>query len=90
MQGHLFISHAFTIELCASGDMKSFMYRERIIFSLLFLLLIFLYSLENGKGFYVTESDSASSSNQASRTPKDRSPKVIERRSPRSPVSDIL
>lgn len=35
------------------------------------------------------ESDSASSSNQASRTPKDKSPKVIERRSPRSPVSEI-
>lgn len=34
------------------------------------------------------ESDSASSSNQASRTPKDKSPKVIERRSPRSPVSE--
>ena len=36
------------------------------------------------------ESDSASSSNQASRTPKDKSPKVIERRSPRSPVSEVL
>ncbi|KAF5751517.1 interactor of constitutive active ROPs 3 isoform X2 [Tripterygium wilfordii] len=33
------------------------------------------------------ESDSSSSSNQT-RTPKERSPKVVERRSPRSPVSE--
>ncbi|KAE8038906.1 hypothetical protein FH972_011374 [Carpinus fangiana] len=33
------------------------------------------------------ETDFASASTQASRTPKDRSPKVVERRSPRSPVS---
>ncbi|KAL5764146.1 hypothetical protein ACOSQ2_016740 [Xanthoceras sorbifolium] len=33
------------------------------------------------------ESKSASPSNQTSRTPKDRSPKVVERRSPRSPVA---
>ncbi|KAI9196268.1 hypothetical protein LWI28_022429 [Acer negundo] len=33
------------------------------------------------------ESKSASPSNQAIRTPKDRSPKVVERRSPRSPVA---
>lgn len=36
------------------------------------------------------ESKSASSSNQTCRTPKDRSPKVVERRSPRSPVSEVL
>ncbi|XP_030442527.1 interactor of constitutive active ROPs 3 [Syzygium oleosum] len=35
-----------------------------------------------------SESDSASSSNQATRTPKERSPKVVERRSPRSPLSE--
>ncbi|XP_062081991.1 interactor of constitutive active ROPs 3 [Humulus lupulus] len=34
------------------------------------------------------ETDSASSSSQATRTPKERSPKVIERRSPRSPVPE--
>ncbi|KAA8543997.1 hypothetical protein F0562_021826 [Nyssa sinensis] len=34
------------------------------------------------------EANSTSSSNQASRTPKDRSPKVTERRSPRSPVPE--
>lgn len=34
------------------------------------------------------ESKSASSSNQTCRTPKDKSPKVIDRRSPRSPVSE--
>lgn len=34
-----------------------------------------------------TESASASTSTQTSRTPKDKSPKVVERRSPRSPVS---
>ncbi|KAF3453087.1 hypothetical protein FNV43_RR03521 [Rhamnella rubrinervis] len=34
------------------------------------------------------ETDSASSSSQATRTPKDRSPKVKERRSPRSPVPE--
>uniref|UniRef100_A0A5B7BJX0 Putative interactor of constitutive active ROPs 3 isoform X2 n=1 Tax=Davidia involucrata TaxID=16924 RepID=A0A5B7BJX0_DAVIN len=34
------------------------------------------------------EANSISSSNQASRTPKDRSLKVTERRSPRSPVSE--
>lgn len=34
------------------------------------------------------ESDSASSSNHT-RTPKDRSPKVPERKSPRSPVSEV-
>lgn len=36
------------------------------------------------------ESKSASSSNQTCRTPKDKSPKVIDRRSPRSPVSEVL
>lgn len=36
------------------------------------------------------ETDSASSSNQTNRTPKDKSPKVIERRSPRSPVFEVL
>lgn len=36
------------------------------------------------------ETDSASSSNQTNRTPKDKSPKVIERRSPRSPLSEVL
>ncbi|KAA8518796.1 hypothetical protein F0562_016429 [Nyssa sinensis] len=35
-----------------------------------------------------SDSDSVSSPHPASRTPKDRSPKVIERRSPRSPVSE--
>ncbi|XP_059667694.1 interactor of constitutive active ROPs 2, chloroplastic-like isoform X2 [Cornus florida] len=35
-----------------------------------------------------SDSDSVSSPNPASRTPKDRSPKVIERRSPRSPVPE--
>ncbi|KAF8402761.1 hypothetical protein HHK36_010851 [Tetracentron sinense] len=35
-----------------------------------------------------SESDSASSAYSMSRTPKDRSPKVIERRSPRSPVTE--
>lgn len=35
----------------------------------------------------VSESDSVSSSSQASRTPKERSPKVVERLSPRSPAS---
>uniref|UniRef100_A0A5B6ZSV0 Interactor of constitutive active ROPs 2, chloroplastic n=1 Tax=Davidia involucrata TaxID=16924 RepID=A0A5B6ZSV0_DAVIN len=35
-----------------------------------------------------SDSDSVSSSHPATRTPKDRSPKVIERRSPRSPVSE--
>ncbi|KAK9279465.1 hypothetical protein L1049_013144 [Liquidambar formosana] len=35
------------------------------------------------------ESNSASSSNQASRTPNNRSPKVVERKSPRSPVSEL-
>lgn len=34
------------------------------------------------------EADSATSSNQATRTPKERSPKVVERRSPRSPLSE--
>lgn len=34
------------------------------------------------------ETDSASSSNQTTRIPKDRSPKVVERRSPRSPASE--
>lgn len=34
------------------------------------------------------DADSASSSNQATRTPKERSPKVVERRSPRSPISE--
>ncbi|CAK9163996.1 unnamed protein product [Ilex paraguariensis] len=34
------------------------------------------------------ESESSSASNQASRTPKDRSPKVNERKSPRSPVPE--
>ncbi|KAA8516519.1 hypothetical protein F0562_016975 [Nyssa sinensis] len=34
------------------------------------------------------DSDSVSSPHPASRTPKERSPKVIERRSPRSPVSE--
>ncbi|KAF8397634.1 hypothetical protein HHK36_016554 [Tetracentron sinense] len=36
-----------------------------------------------------SESDSSSSTHPASRTPKDRSPKVIERRSPRSPMSEL-
>lgn len=35
------------------------------------------------------ELDSASSSNQPSRTPKNTSPKVAERRSPRSPVTEL-
>ncbi|XP_052173492.1 interactor of constitutive active ROPs 2, chloroplastic [Diospyros lotus] len=35
-----------------------------------------------------SDSDSIPSPNPASRTPKDRSPKVVERRSPRSPVSE--
>ncbi|CAK9154575.1 unnamed protein product [Ilex paraguariensis] len=35
-----------------------------------------------------SDSNSVSSPNPASRTPKDRSPKVIERRSPRSPVTE--
>ncbi|KAK6935992.1 hypothetical protein RJ641_033022, partial [Dillenia turbinata] len=35
-----------------------------------------------------SEPDSASSSNHSSKTPKDRSPKVTERRSPRSPVTE--
>ncbi|XP_021912177.1 interactor of constitutive active ROPs 3 [Carica papaya] len=34
------------------------------------------------------ELESSASSNSASRTPKDRSPKVVERRSPRSPVTE--
>ncbi|XP_040994971.1 interactor of constitutive active ROPs 3-like isoform X2 [Juglans microcarpa x Juglans regia] len=34
------------------------------------------------------ETDSTSASTQISRIPKDRSPKVVERRSPRSPVSE--
>lgn len=37
-----------------------------------------------------SESDSVSSPNPASRTPKDSSPKVIERRSPRSLVTEVL
>ncbi|XP_019191445.1 PREDICTED: interactor of constitutive active ROPs 2, chloroplastic-like [Ipomoea nil] len=35
-----------------------------------------------------TDSDSVSSPNPASRTPKDRSPKVVDRRSPRSPATE--
>ncbi|XP_050228247.1 interactor of constitutive active ROPs 2, chloroplastic [Mercurialis annua] len=35
-----------------------------------------------------TDSDSVSSPNSASRTPKDKSPKVTERRSPRSPATE--
>ncbi|KAL6957619.1 hypothetical protein U1Q18_040409 [Sarracenia purpurea var. burkii] len=35
-----------------------------------------------------SDSDSVPSPNLASRTPKDRSPKVVERRSPRSPMSE--
>ncbi|XP_030546165.1 interactor of constitutive active ROPs 3 [Rhodamnia argentea] len=35
-----------------------------------------------------SDADSASSSNQATRTPKEKSPKVVERRSPRSPLSE--
>lgn len=34
------------------------------------------------------EPDSATSSNQTSRAPKERSPKVVERKTPRSPVSE--
>lgn len=37
-----------------------------------------------------TESSSASSSSQANRNPKERSPKVAERRSPRSPASEVI
>ncbi|XP_020422682.1 interactor of constitutive active ROPs 2, chloroplastic isoform X2 [Prunus persica] len=36
-----------------------------------------------------SEPDSVSSPNVATRTPKNRSPKVIERRSPRSPVAEL-
>ncbi|XP_010244974.1 PREDICTED: interactor of constitutive active ROPs 2, chloroplastic-like [Nelumbo nucifera] len=35
-----------------------------------------------------SESDSVSSTTPVSRTPKDRSPKVVERRSPRSPITE--
>ncbi|KAF8039783.1 hypothetical protein BT93_B2100 [Corymbia citriodora subsp. variegata] len=35
-----------------------------------------------------SEADSATSSNQSTRTPKERSPKVVDRRSPRSPLSE--
>lgn len=37
-----------------------------------------------------SEPDSVSSPNVATRTPKNRSPKVIERRSPRSPVAEVF
>jgi len=36
------------------------------------------------------ETDVATASAQTSRAPKDRSPKVVERRSPRSPVTEVL
>lgn len=37
-----------------------------------------------------SEPDSISSPNMAKRTPKNRSPKVIERRSPQSPVPEVF
>lgn len=37
-----------------------------------------------------SDGDSVSSPNPANRTPKDRSPKVVCRRSPRSPVIEVL
>lgn len=36
------------------------------------------------------ECDSASSSNQANKTIKERSPKVIDRKSPRSPACEVI
>jgi hypothetical protein len=36
------------------------------------------------------ETDFATASTQTSRAPKDRSPKVVERRSPRSPATEVL
>ena len=35
------------------------------------------------------ETEAVSTSNPASRTSKEKSPKVVERRSPRSPVSEV-
>ncbi|CAH9078174.1 unnamed protein product [Cuscuta epithymum] len=36
------------------------------------------------------DSESVSSPNQSSRTPKERSPRVVDRRSPRSPAIEVV